>query len=61
MKDGNIKITLIKSTIGSIPKHKRTIEALGLRKLNQSVIKPDNQATRGMISKVSHLLQVEDV
>jgi len=61
VKDGNIKITLIKSTIGSIPKHKRTIEALGLRKLNQSVIKPDNQATRGMISKVSHLLQVEDV
>jgi len=56
-----LKITLVKSTIGAIPNHKKTVEALGLKKLNKSVILPDNPATRGMVFKVKHLVKVEDV
>ena len=56
-----LKITLVKSTIGAIPKHKKTIQALGLRKLNSSVTKQDNAAIRGMISQVSHLVKVEEI
>jgi large subunit ribosomal protein L30 len=57
----NLKITLVKSTIGAVPKHKRTVEALGLRKLNKTVELPDNAATRGMIKQVQHLVKVEEV
>ncbi len=56
----NLKITLVKSTIGAVPKHKKTVEALGLKKLNHSVIMPDNGATRGMIAQVKHLVKVEE-
>lgn len=56
-----LKITLVKSTIGAIPKHKKTVEALGLKKLNKSVIKKDNPATRGMINQISHLVKVEEI
>jgi large subunit ribosomal protein L30 len=56
----NIKVTLVKSTIGAIPKHKKTVEALGLRKLHHSNILPDNEATRGMIAQVKHLVKVEE-
>ncbi len=56
-----LKITLVKSTIGSKPKHKKTVQALGLRKTNSSVIQKDNEATRGMINQVSHLVKVEEV
>lgn len=56
-----LKITLVKSTIGAIPKHKRTIEALGLKKLNKSVTQQDNAATRGMINQVTHLVKVTEV
>ena len=55
-----LKITLVKSTIGAIPKHKQTVEALGLRKLNKTVELPDNAATRGMIQQVKHLVKVEE-
>ena len=55
-----LKITLVKSPIGAVPKHKKTVEALGLRKLNHSVILPDNAATRGQIAQVSYLLKVEE-
>jgi large subunit ribosomal protein L30 len=57
----DLKITLVKSTIGSIPKHKKTVEALGLRKLNKTVVLPDNPATRGMVFQVKHLVKVEEV
>lgn len=57
----NLKITLVKSTIGAVPKHKKTVEALGLRNLNHSNILPDNAATRGMIAQVCHLVKVEEV
>ena len=51
-----LKITLVKSTIGAIPKHKKTVEALGLKKLHKTVELPDNAATRGMIHQVKHCL-----
>ena len=50
----DLKITLVKSTIGAVPKHKKTVEALGLKKLNKTVVLPDNAATRGMVKQVSH-------
>ena len=56
----NLKVTLVKSTIGAIPKHKRTVEALGLKKTGKTVVLPDNAATRGMVQKVRHLVKVEE-
>ena len=56
----NLKITLVKSTIGAIPKHKKTVEALGLKKLNKTVVLPDNSATRCMVQQVIHLVKVEE-
>lgn len=55
-----LKVTLVKSTIGAIPKHKKTVEALGLRKLNKTVELPDNVAVRGMVKQVCHLVKVEE-
>lgn len=55
-----LKITLVKSTIGQIPKTRATIEAMGLRKLHQTVELPDNEATRGQIRKVRHMVKVEE-
>ena len=56
-----LKITLIRSTIGAIPKHRRIVQALGLRKTNSCVVQKDNPAIRGMIRKVRHLLSVEEL
>ncbi len=55
-----LKVTLVKSTIGCIPKHRRTVEALGLKKLNKTVELPNNAATKGMIKQVEYLLKVEE-
>ncbi len=56
-----LKITLVKSPIGAIPKHRKTVEALGLTKMHKTVIQPDNPAIRGMIWHVRHLVKVEEV
>lgn len=56
-----LKITLVKSTIGAVPKHVKTVEALGLKKLNKTVELLDNKATRGMIQQVRHLVKVEEI
>ncbi|MCH4890501.1 50S ribosomal protein L30 [Acidaminobacter sp. JC074] len=56
-----LKIKLVKSTIGRKPKHRATIQALGLRKLNQVVEKEDNAQMRGMIQQVGYLLEVEEI
>ena len=56
-----LKITLVKSTIGAIPKHRATVKAMGLRKLQSSVVRPDNAAVRGMIHQIQHLVKVEEV
>ncbi len=58
---GKLKITQVRSAIKRQKKQKQTIEALGLRKLHQTVIKPDDPAIRGMIKKVSHLVEVEEI
>ena len=56
-----LKITLVKSPIGAIPKQKATVEALGLKKINKTVEMPDNAAVRGMIQNVRHLVKVEEI
>ncbi|MCF7832885.1 MAG: 50S ribosomal protein L30 [Candidatus Marinimicrobia bacterium] len=56
-----LKVTQIKSTIGYRKKTHLTIEALGLGKIGKTVILPDNPAIRGMIAKIPHLLDVEEV
>lgn len=58
---GQLKVTWKKSAIGSPKDQKDTIRALGLRKLNHSVIKEDNPSVRGMIQKVIHLVEIEQV
>ncbi len=55
-----LKVTLVKSPIGAIPKHRRTVEALGLTKLHKTVELPNNAATKGMIQQVGYLLKVEE-
>ncbi|MBE5931185.1 MAG: 50S ribosomal protein L30 [Lachnospiraceae bacterium] len=56
-----LKITLIKSTIGAVPKNKATVEAMGLKKIGKSVEMPNNEATKGMIQQVRHLVKVEEI
>ncbi len=56
-----LKVTLVKSTIGAIPKQVKTVEALGLTKLNKTVELPNNDAVKGMIWKVRHLVKVEEI
>lgn len=55
-----LKVTLIKSTIGAVPKYVKTVEALGLTKLHKTVELPNNDATKGMIAQVRHLVKVEE-
>jgi len=56
-----LKITQVKSTIDRIENQKRTMEALGLGKINRSVVKNDTPQIRGMITKISHLVTVEEI
>ena len=60
MADKMLKITLVKSPIGAVPKHRKTVEAMGLRKLNKTVLLPDNAATGGQIQQIGYLLKVEE-
>ena len=60
MSEKKIKVTLVKSTIGRLQKHKDSVAGLGLRRIRQSVEVIDTPANRGMINKVSYLLSVED-
>jgi large subunit ribosomal protein L30 len=60
MADKKIKITLTKSPIGANPKQKKVVEALGLKKMHQTVELIDNAATRGACAKVSHLVTIEE-
>ena len=56
----NLKIKLVKSPIGYAQNQKDTVKALGLRKLGQEVVRPDNAPIRGMIFTVKHLVSVEE-
>ena len=55
-----LKITQVKSRIGYKKKAKATLDAMGLKKMNQTVELPDNPAIRGMIKKIEYLIKVED-
>lgn len=56
-----VKVTLTKSVIGATPKQKAVVEALGLKKMHQTVELVDNEATRGAVEKVSHLVTLEEM
>ncbi|MBN1602506.1 MAG: 50S ribosomal protein L30 [Chitinispirillaceae bacterium] len=56
-----LKVTQIRSTIGSLKAQKKTVRALGLRKINKVVIHDDTPCIRGMVNSVKHLVKVEDI
>lgn len=56
-----VKITLVKSTIKKSGNQKKTVQALGLRKINQSVEKELNPSIQGMINSVKHLIKIETI
>lgn len=58
--DKEIKITQVRSTIGRLPAHRRTVRALGLHRIGHTVVKKDSPAIRGMINTVNYLLKVEE-
>jgi large subunit ribosomal protein L30 len=60
MADGKIRIKLVKSPICTPEKHKIIVRALGLKRMNQVVERPDNASFRGMVLKVPHLLRIVD-
>jgi large subunit ribosomal protein L30 len=60
-KAGKIEITQVRSGIGRIAKHRRTLRALGIKRHQQSVVHEDNPAIRGMVAQVSHLVSVREI
>ena len=58
--DKKVRVTLVRSPIGYTKDQKKTVLALGLRRMHQTVEHQDNPALRGMIRKVIHLLQIEE-
>jgi len=56
-----LQIKLVRSIIGTTPNQRKNVEALGLTKREQVVVKEDNAQMRGMISKVSHLVEVTEI
>jgi large subunit ribosomal protein L30 len=57
---GELKITQVRSAIGVKPKQRGTLRALGLRRINHTVVHPDRPEIRGMVAKVPHLVRVEE-
>ncbi len=60
MAEGKIKITLRKSVSGSNVKQRAVLRGLGLRRIDQTVVKKDNDCIRGMVFKIKHLVKVEE-
>ena len=58
---GVLRITLVRSTIGRPADQGRTVASLGLRKLNGTVERPNNPSIRGMVTKIRHLVEVEEL
>lgn len=56
-----LKVTLVRSSIGAKPKARGTLRALGLRRINSSNLLPDRPEIRGMLARVPHLVRVEEV
>ena len=64
MSDGGtgiLRITLVRSTIGRPVDQGRTVASLGLRRLHSTVERPDNPSIRGMVTKIRHLVKVEEI
>jgi large subunit ribosomal protein L30 len=59
-KQKNLRITLVRSPIGQKPKTRACVETLGLRKIRQSVERPDTPDVRGLLARVDHLVEVEE-
>jgi large subunit ribosomal protein L30 len=57
---GTVRVTQVRSTIGTKPKHRGTMRALGLRRINHTVTLPDRPEIRGMLSRVPHLVRIEE-
>lgn len=57
----NLEITLKRSLIGRPQKQHQVVKSLGLRKMNSSVVRPDNDAVRGAIKHIAHLVDVKEV
>ncbi len=58
---GQLRITQVRSVVGRSPQQRRIVRALGLRRIRHTVVQPDRPEVRGMIEKVSHLIEVEEV
>jgi large subunit ribosomal protein L30 len=56
-----LKVTQVKSDIGGSERQRQNLRSLGLRKIGDSVVKPDTPVFRGMVSRVSHLVKIEEV
>jgi len=56
-----LQITLLRSPIGYNERQKRTVRALGLRRIRQTVVRPDNPAVRGMVAAIPHLVPAEEI
>ncbi len=61
MAEKQVKITLVKSPIGASEYQRKVLEALGLKKLQHSVLRPDTPQTGGAVDKVRHLVKVEEL
>lgn len=57
----NISVTLIRSPIGALPRHRDCVRGLGLRRMHHTVVLADTPAIRGMVNKITHLLKVQEV
>lgn len=60
-KSKQIRITLKRSPLGRKPTHRRTVAALGLRRINQSVVRPADESVLGMVRSIAHLVDVEEL
>jgi large subunit ribosomal protein L30 len=58
---GKLRITQVRSTIGRLPKHRRTIKALGLGRIRKTVVHDDTPQIRGMVASVQHLVTMEEI
>lgn len=58
---GRLRITLVRSVIGRPGDQERTVQSLGLRRVNETVEREDTPSIRGMVNKISHLVSVEEV
>ncbi len=60
LTEKKLRVTLVRSVIGYSKRHKATAQALGLRRLNQTVEQLDTPALRGMLAKINHLIRIEE-